>query len=301
MAGVFVDDYCLAAVENHERTLLRRVSRAALHTIHSIFPPPEATGHTNGKDSISRKKVERGDVRFAPSKEMLGFELDGKTRTVKLPQSKAETMVKEIKHLCKKKRVRLQRMQRIIGKLQHASLVMPCSKALFTPLYDAIKGNPQHVYLPVGGRVRLALRDAIALTLEAARRPTHVREIIAAQTGAIGNCDASAFGAGGVWYAGANLQQPIVWRVVFPLDIQHNVVSDDNPQGTLTNSDLELAAILLHHLVLEQAMELRHQKTVTFSDNTPAVAWVSKMHTKAESDVSYNLLRGIAMRQRTTE
>lgn len=301
MSGVFVDDYCLAAVENHERTLLKRVSRAALHTIHSIFPPPEVTGHVNGKDSISRKKVERGDVRFAPTKEMLGFELDGQQRTVRLPKTKAESIVAEIKTVCKKQRVRLRRMQRIVGRLQHASLVMPCSKVLFTPLYDALKGDPKYIFLPVGGKVRLALRDAIILTMEAAKRPTHVREIVASAAGAIGNCDASAFGAGGVWYGGTDLVQPIVWRVVFPMDIQQNVVSDDNPTGTITNSDLELAAILLHHLVLEQAMGMRHMKTVTFSDNTPAVAWVSKMHTKAESDISYNLLRGIAMRQRTTE
>jgi CRISPR/Cas system CMR-associated protein Cmr3 (group 5 of RAMP superfamily) len=115
---VFVDNYCLAAVENHERTLLKRVSRTALHTINSIFPPPEVTGHVNGKDSISRKKVERGDVRFAPTKEMLGFELDGKKCTVKLPKAKSESMVAEIKALCKKPRVRLQRMQRIVGRLQ---------------------------------------------------------------------------------------------------------------------------------------------------------------------------------------
>jgi hypothetical protein len=116
---VFVDNYyCLAAVENHERTLLKQVSRTALHTIHSIFLPPEVTGHVNGKDLISRKKVKRGDVRFAPTKEMLGFELDGKKCTVKLPKAKSESMVAEIKALCKKPRVRLQRMQQIVGRLQ---------------------------------------------------------------------------------------------------------------------------------------------------------------------------------------
>ena len=40
MAAVFVDDYCLAAVENHQGTLIKKFSRAALHAIHSIFPPP---------------------------------------------------------------------------------------------------------------------------------------------------------------------------------------------------------------------------------------------------------------------
>jgi hypothetical protein len=156
------------------------------------------TGHVNGKDSISSKKVLRGDVRFAPDKEILGFDLDGEARTVRLPQKKAEAIVTEVKRMLKKKRVNLNRMQRIVGRLQHASLVMPATRALFTPMYTAMKGDPKYVYLPAGGQLRTALRDAIALTLEAARRPTHVNELIANNGEVQGNCDTSAFAAGGV-------------------------------------------------------------------------------------------------------
>jgi hypothetical protein len=242
----------------------------------------------------------RGDVRFAPDKEILGFDLDGEARTIRLPQRKAETIVTEVKRILKKKRVSLNRMQRIVGRLQHASLVMPATRALFSPMYSAMKGDPKYIYLPSGGLLRAALWDAIALTLEAARRPTHVNELVASKGEIEGNCDASAFAAGGVWHTGELLDAPIAWRVVWPDNIRRNVVSESNPNGKLTNSDVELAAILLHHLVLEQTMAMRHVKTVTFSDNLPAVAWVSKMTTKAESAVSYNLLRGIAMRQQVT-
>jgi hypothetical protein len=51
--GIYVDDYVLAVVENDDRSLIRGVSRATLHAIHSIFPPPEVSGHQGGKDSIS--------------------------------------------------------------------------------------------------------------------------------------------------------------------------------------------------------------------------------------------------------
>ena len=37
--GVYVDDYVLGVVENDDRSLIRRVSRATLHAIHSISPP----------------------------------------------------------------------------------------------------------------------------------------------------------------------------------------------------------------------------------------------------------------------
>ena len=94
---------------------------------------------------------------------------------------------------------------------------------------------------------------------------------------------------------------PIVWRVVFPPDITEQVVSYDNPSGTLTNSDLELAAIVLHQLVLERVVDLRHNRAVIFSDNTPAVAWVKKMNPRAAKPIAHYLLRGLAMRQRATQ
>lgn len=301
MSAVFVDDYCLAAVESQDGQLLQRISRAALHTIHGIFPPPSVTGHKGGKDPVSLKKLEKGDARWSHLKEILGFMLDGRRKTVRLPNSKADTIVKELTSILKKRRVPVKRMQKIVGKLQHASLVMPSSRALFTPLYKAMKDDPQYVFLPTGSDVRQALRDFIALTLDAARRPTSVHEIIANEDNFIGCCDASAFAAGGVWFGGTTAMPPTVWRVVWPKDISEQVVSDSNPTGTLTNSDLELAGILIHNLVLETIVDTRHQKSVTFCDNTPSVAWATKLTSQAGSNVSYHLLRALAMRQRTTE
>jgi hypothetical protein len=40
MSGVFVDDFILAAVEDESGSLLLRTARAALHSIHGVFPPP---------------------------------------------------------------------------------------------------------------------------------------------------------------------------------------------------------------------------------------------------------------------
>jgi hypothetical protein len=60
--GVYVDDYVLGVVVNNDRSLILRVSRATLHAIYSIFPPPEISGHVGGKYPISRKKLEKGDV-----------------------------------------------------------------------------------------------------------------------------------------------------------------------------------------------------------------------------------------------
>jgi hypothetical protein len=70
MSAVFVDDYILAAVEDPAGDLLQRTARAALHSIHAIFPPPSRSGHTGGEDPISQKKLEKDDV-WAHKKEVL--------------------------------------------------------------------------------------------------------------------------------------------------------------------------------------------------------------------------------------
>jgi hypothetical protein len=57
MSAVYVDDFCLAAVEDASGTLLQRTARATLHAIHSVFPTPAATGTPDAKDPISEKKT----------------------------------------------------------------------------------------------------------------------------------------------------------------------------------------------------------------------------------------------------
>ena len=49
MSAVYVDNDILAAVESPDRTTLDRVERAALHTIHGLFPPPEQLGNAGAK------------------------------------------------------------------------------------------------------------------------------------------------------------------------------------------------------------------------------------------------------------
>ena len=62
--------------------------------------------------------------------------------------------------------------------------------------------------------------------------------------------DASGIGASGVWMSVRGAYSNMVWRVEWPEDISRSVVSDKNPSDTITNSDLEMAAIILQWLVL---------------------------------------------------
>jgi hypothetical protein len=133
-----------------------------------------------------------------------------------------------------------------------------------------------------------------------AAQPTHVREILPAQDpDYIGYCDASAFGAGSVWFSGTSSVHKRVWRLQWPQDITAAVVSESNPTGALTNSDLEMAAVVLHLNVLDPLVPSMHHKSMQIHrDNTPSVAWLTEMATKtANSDAAHRLVRGLALRQ----
>ena len=72
------------------------------------------------------------------------------------------------------------------------------------------------------------------------------------------------------------------------------MVSESNPTVALTNSDLEMAAMVLHFNVLEPMVP----SIQIHSNNTPSLAWLTKMVTKtANSDAAQGLVQGLALRQ----
>ena len=58
--SAYLYEFIGAAVENTIVMLLDRISKVALHEIHSIYPPPAVTGNKGGKDLISMKKLQTG-------------------------------------------------------------------------------------------------------------------------------------------------------------------------------------------------------------------------------------------------
>jgi hypothetical protein len=103
-----------------------------------------------------------------------------------------------------------------------------------------------------------------------------------------------------VWLSGTRKLSPVVWRVEWPHDVRNNVVSFDNPTGTITNSDLEMAGMLLHYLVLEHLVSLKHVHVAAWCDNTPTVSWTNKLSC-ARSTVAGRLTRALALRIHTNE
>jgi hypothetical protein len=292
---VYVDDFCHAATESKDGTHIPMVRRASIHGIHSLFPQPDITGPSGGKDPISAKKLIHGDGDFTSSKEMIGFTFDGIKCTVRLPAAKATKYIREIHRVLRRTSVTLKTLQTLVGQLRHASIILPAARGFFTPINAAMKGNPKVVGLGKGSDVRSALLDLCSLLKILGGRPTHVRELVLTMPRYVGYHDAAAEGAGGVWFSLVHDMPPCVWRLPFPEDIATDVVSHQRPDGKVSNSDLELAAeVLAIGTLLAKAPFTKWEPIGTLCDNTSTVSWIERMASKSLSPMAGRLLRGLA-------
>ena len=93
----------------------------------------------------------------------------------------------------------------------------------------------------------------------------------------IGIIDASSHGARGVIIGELLELPPMVFCFQWPPEISADIVSSTNPKGRITNSNLEMAGLLLLWLCIEViAPDLAHKHVTLFSDNSPTVSWVTK-------------------------
>ena len=88
------------------------------------------------------------------------------------------------------------------------------------------------------------------------------RELVAGWPDFIGVVDASSHGVGGVIIGKLSECLPTVFKLQWPLDITANVISEANPKGTITNSDLKLAGLILLWLMMEHVCSPLAEKRI---------------------------------------
>jgi hypothetical protein len=95
----------------------------------------------------------------------------------------------------------------------------------------------------------------------------------------------------------SSTQGPLLWTARLDPEIVKKLISFFNPRGTVTNSDLELAADLVQHDMAAQAFDIQERTISSGSDNKPTIAWQTKGSTTTTSAPAY-LLRLQALHQR---
>ena len=220
--------------------------------------------------------------------------VNGQTYTVQLSPEKAAKYIKAIKRLLKQSQVPIKEFQKVTGKLQHASIGMPGGAGLFSPFYMALRGTPDIIYL--GRFLKQALADWVHLLRNAATEPTSVLQLVEQQPNYIGYCDACKFGASGVWFNGTSNLDYHVWQYEWPQDVRDNLKTADNPKGTISINDLEMAGLVMQWLVLECLVPtLCNTHVAIYCDNASTVSWSFKM-AQSKSLVASFLLRALGLR-----
>ena len=287
---VFVDDF-IGCTDDLSRKHLLNLSRAMLHGIHTVFPPPDITQHAGG-DPISEKKLNNEEGLWSHTKEILGWIIDGANYTINLPPNKVEKITKTLKKINKRKVISLNEFQKIAGSLHHASTGIPGGRGLFTAIWRAMVTTNKG-WIKLTPPLKAILRDFTWLFKDIANNPINVAQIVPTLPNLPGYTDACKYAAGGVWILPetTGLNRHVLWTVPFPPQIIALFIN-----GTLSINDLEMAAVLLGWLVLEHLTpSLQHIQAGIQCDNSSTVGWTRKF--TARSLVAGHLLRALALRQ----
>ena len=280
---------------------LRHFSNAVMYGIHDVFPPHDE----ELLDPISAHKLYKGDGVWATQKDILGLTFDGDAKTLWLEAEKRDTLISIISgwlRVGRTKRIGIPfvEFQSVISKLRHAFFTIPAGYGLMSPFNGILRLQPRHIFLHRNKPLVTALTECRTFLRESVSRPTKCSSLVQAWPDYVGITDASSFGAGGIIIGENKAIPPTVFRVQWPPDITKNIISFDNPTGSITNSDVEMAGLMLLWIAIEGVcMNLEDAHVALFSDNSPTVSWVDRLAARS-SNVAMQLLRTLALRLQLT-
>jgi hypothetical protein len=129
--------------------------------------------------------------------------------------------------------------------------------------------------------------------------PTKCHELICSWPDYVGIVDASGHGVGGVIFGETLVCTPIVFRWEWPKDIKNNIKTSQNPKGKISNSDLEMAGLLMLWPIIEGVCkDLCKKRIALFSNNSLTVGWVTRLASK-RSIIAENLIQALELRLKT--
>jgi hypothetical protein len=172
---------------------------------------------------------------------------------------------------------------------------IPAGRGLLSPCNRLLKTRPQFVYLSTNATLYEAIENMRALLRESTMAPTRCRELTMAWPDYVGVCNAFGHGVGGIIIEENSKCPPTVFRYQWPEEITVALQTQDNPKGTITNSGLELAGLLLLWLIMEKVCpDLKEKYVALFSNNTPIVSWVTRLASK-KSRIAELLVRALVL------
>ena len=296
---VYVDDFLAVAQGNKSR--LRWIKRTLLHSLDRVFRPLHVEDLRTRQEPASIKKLKKGDATWSTRKVMLGWLIDTMRETIELPPHRIKRLKEILSSIAPRQKVVDEKLwHKVLGELRSMAIAIPGARGLFSLLQEAFRHREKdrpRIRLSKG--VHQVLDDFRWLAADVAARPTRLAELLPGIPRVYGACDAAGSGMGGVFFVpdASGSYDAFLWRKPFSKAIQADLVSYDNPTGSINNSDLELCGNIAHHAVLSDVADVREKTIWTGSDNTANVHWLRKGSTTTTGPPAY-LLRIQSFHQR---
>ncbi len=215
LLDVYMDDF-LGLMQAPSLQQLGNFMRAVLHGIHKVFSPLGPMDDQDDKP-ISIKKLKQGDGRWATSKEILGWFFDGMACCMSLPEEKVSEIMVNLKNLTKQKLVKVGDLEKLMGKLMHATIGIPNGHGLLSPIIAMVATkqrlrNYKNKTTKLNQATCQALQDWLTLLPHALKHPSPCTDLLPAPANFGGFYDTSKQGAGGIWFGFGKKLPPIVYR-----------------------------------------------------------------------------------------
>jgi hypothetical protein len=211
MVEVYVDEF-MSLVILVSREQLHHGTNAIMHGIHDVFPPDAE----DSDDPILKKKLKKGKGMYKTRKTLLGFDFDGKAKTMWLESAKRKKLLTILKGWIRTGKrgslgVPFGEFKSTIAKIQHAFTSMPVGRGLLLPCNRLLKQRLAYVYLQRNPPILTALEGCWTLLRESTHKPTRCRELVSGWPDYNGIVDASGHGVGGVVLGELSACTPVVF------------------------------------------------------------------------------------------
>jgi hypothetical protein len=130
---VYVDDFMALAIPISVREVTH-VGRAVMHGIHNVFPEHE----DDATNPIAKNKLLKGKGQMSTSKTLLGFDFNGKDKTMWLETAKRDqllTILHSWIHILERSAqgIPFKEFESVLAKIQHAFTALPAGVGLLSP------------------------------------------------------------------------------------------------------------------------------------------------------------------------
>jgi hypothetical protein len=221
---------------------------------------------------------------------VLGWALESAANTIQLPPHQVERLQDILVSLPRTRtRVTVKNWHKVLGELRSMTIGLPGAQGIFSTLQERLRHPETKSRLRLSTSVHDFLDDFRCLAATLHERPTKITKLLPQAPSTIVTRDAAKDSMGGVNFLPNpnGTMKPVLWRHRFSEDIVARLVTDANPTGDLTISDLELAATVAHHDVLVQAIDLQERTNNNLHDNTAAIYWQREVSTTTTKAAAY--------------